>query len=91
MVVRSRVTVPTSYWRSSNEGVVMKSIGVKFSNANGREFSRVLKREVQSYFEENQISQRANGAMKLKTFALLSLLLVPYILLLSNQFSLASR
>lgn len=87
-MLRSRVTVPKRLWRSSNEGVGMKSIGIKFSNADGKEFSRVLKREVQNYFEENQISQRANGAMKLKTVALLSLLLVPYALILSNQFSL---
>jgi linoleoyl-CoA desaturase len=65
----------------------MKSIGIKFSNKDSREFTRVLKREVNAYFEENQISQRANNAMKLKTVALLSLVVVPYGLILSNQFS----
>ena len=68
----------------------MKSIGLKFSNGPDRDFVRALKREVNAYFEENQISRRANGAMKRKTVVMLSLLFVPYLLIMSNQCSLLS-
>lgn len=63
----------------------MNSIGIKFSNRNHRAFTQQLKQEVGAYFKDNNISQKANGAMKWKTVCLLMMMLVPYALIMSNQ------
>ncbi|MDI1232676.1 MAG: acyl-CoA desaturase [bacterium] len=46
-------------------------------------FVQTLRKNVNDYFKTNHISTKANAAMVIKTFVMLSLYLVPYILLLT--------
>jgi len=61
---------------------------VTFNNKISREFSKNVKERVDAYFEENNLSRHANGAMVVKTIVLLSLFYGTYFLIISGQFSL---
>jgi len=56
---------------------------IRFSNSDQsqREFISVLRQRVNHYFESNNLSKYANGAMYLKTVAMFAIYLVPYTLL----------
>ncbi|MEL6346684.1 MAG: acyl-CoA desaturase [Myxococcota bacterium] len=66
----------------------MKSIGIRFSNKRSRAFTNELKSRVDQYFEENGLSKKGTGEVAVKTVVMLSLVFVPYGLLMSGQFSL---
>lgn len=61
---------------------------IKFSNKNKTQFFSTLKERVDNYFVENNISQYANGTMVFKTVVMLSLYFVPYILIMTQGYSL---
>ena len=56
---------------------------VKFTNPNNDEFYKELRRRVNQYFKENNISRYANANMVLKSIFMISLYLVPFILILT--------
>jgi linoleoyl-CoA desaturase len=58
---------------------------VRFNNSN-KEFFSELKKRIDSYFKDNQISKNGNLNMIIKTIFMFSAYLVPYFLLLFNVF-----
>ncbi len=58
---------------------------LRFNNSN-RQFYTELKKRVDSYFKENQISKNGNLNMYLKTIFMFSAYLVPYFLIIFNVF-----
>jgi linoleoyl-CoA desaturase len=60
---------------------------VKFINNNKTDFYQVLKKKVDDYFLENNLSKHANPTMVIKTIIILSLYIGPYLLIMSNRFS----
>ncbi len=60
---------------------------VKFATKGATEFLPQLRERVKNYFEEQQISTYGNSEMVIKTIFMLSLLLVPYGLILSGVVS----
>ncbi len=61
---------------------------VTFNNSNSREFSRTVKKRVDQYFVENELSKHANLQMVVKTVLMLTFFLGSYGLIISGQFSL---
>lgn len=61
----------------------MKLSPVQFSKDHNVEFYKELKKRVNDYFKNNNISRYANGKMYLKTVMMLLLYFVPYILILT--------
>ena len=61
---------------------------VTFAQGEAQDFIREMKTRVYAYFEETGISQKANARMVLKTAVMMALVIVPYLLIISNQFSL---
>ena len=61
---------------------------IKFINKDKTQFFNILKERVDSYFTENNISQYANATMVFKTIVMLSLYFVPYILIMTQGYSL---
>lgn len=57
---------------------------VKFSRKDNAEFVKALKRNVNNYFKENNLSKNGNWKMVIKTFFMLGLYLTPFVLILSN-------
>jgi linoleoyl-CoA desaturase len=57
---------------------------VRFVPADGeqKEFAKTLRKNVNAYFSENRLSQKANGSMILKTVVMISMYLVPYFMVL---------
>lgn len=60
---------------------------VTFNNKTSREFGRTVKKRVDAYFKENNISKHANTQMVVKTIIMLSFYLIPYLMIISGQFS----
>lgn len=56
---------------------------VKFNKTQNEEFYKVLRKRVNEYFKENNISRFANLNMVLKTIFMICLYLVPFILILT--------
>ena len=56
----------------------------KFNKTDQPEFFKVLNHRVNKYFEENNLSKKANLNMVFKTIFMLSLYFVPYIIMLSG-------
>ena len=56
---------------------------VKFTNPNKEAFYKELRKRVNAYFKENEISRYANVNMVLKSIFMISLYLVPFILILT--------
>ena len=54
---------------------------VKFNNKDNPEFSKTLRKRVNSYFKDNNISKYANWNMKFKTVFMICLYFVPMILM----------
>ena len=61
---------------------------VTFAQGEAQDFIREMKTRVYAYFEETGISQKANAKMVLKTAVMMALVIVPYLLIVSNQLSL---
>lgn len=57
---------------------------VRFDRKKDKEFFQTLKARVESYFEENKISKKANGAMIFKTVALTVFYAIPIVFLWSG-------
>jgi linoleoyl-CoA desaturase len=60
---------------------------IKFINKDKSVFFSTLKERVDKYFNENKKSKHADHTMVIKTIAMLSLYLIPYMLIMSNNFS----
>jgi linoleoyl-CoA desaturase len=56
---------------------------VSYSNPNNSDFYKELRKRVNAYFKENNISRFANFNMVIKTIFMLSIYLVPFILILT--------
>lgn len=65
----------------------MKTIHFAKEDKNQETFSSALRKNVQNYFKEKNISQNANAAMVIKTIIMISLYLVPFILILTLPLS----
>lgn len=63
---------------------------VTFNNRISREFSKTVKKRVDQYFEENNLSKNANVQMVVKTILLLTLYFGSYALIMSGAFSLGT-
>jgi linoleoyl-CoA desaturase len=61
---------------------------IKFTGTKNEEFYKELRKRVNSYFKENQISRHANAGMIVKTVFMLALYIVPFVLLLTVDFNL---
>jgi len=61
---------------------------IKFINKDKTQFFNILKERVDQYFIDNKISQHANFTMVFKTIVMLSLYFVPYILIMTQGYSL---
>lgn len=60
---------------------------IRFNKNDRPDFVRILRKRVNDYFVENNISRHGNWKMVLKTILLVSALLIPYTLILINAFS----
>ena len=65
----------------------MKAKVVKFNTTDQSEFFKELRKNVNSYFKDNNISKYANFNMKIKTVFMISLYFVPFILMLTGVIS----
>lgn len=65
----------------SNQPLTSSADTVRFSNRNQADFTKTLRKRVDSYFKERNLSRQANTSMKLKTVVLLSFYIVPFALL----------
>jgi linoleoyl-CoA desaturase len=63
---------------------------VTFNNQQSREFSKTVKKRVDQYFKQNNLSRHANAQMVLKTVLLLTLYLGSYGLIISGKLSLGA-
>ncbi len=61
---------------------------VSFNNSKSREFSKTVKRRVDQYFRDNNLSKHANKQMVIKTILVMSLFYGSYALIISGLFSL---
>ena len=60
---------------------------VTFAQGEAQSFIKEMKSRVHAYFEEAGISQKANAQMVLKTVVMISMVAVPYVLIMTNRFS----
>lgn len=60
----------------------MRISKIKFNTQIQPDFFKVLRDRVNLYFDENQITRYANAKMKFKTFFMLSLYFIPWVLML---------
>src|SRR5574343_8540 len=61
----------------------MKFSDIKFARNHNEEFYKVLRQRVNEYFKENNITRYANAMMVFKTFFMLLLYFVPFIVILT--------
>ena len=62
----------------------MESVRIKFDTKNRPEFVKELRKRVNNYFKENNISKYANTHMVIKTIFMISLYFIPYFLIIFN-------
>lgn len=62
----------------------MKTTKVKFNKLSKQDFPKKLRERVNLYFEDNNITKKANLSMKLKTVLMLLLYFVPYGLMIAG-------
>lgn len=60
---------------------------IRFGNSDKRQFAATLRKNVNNYFKENDISAKGNSALIFKVTVMLSLYFVPYILMLTLDLS----
>ena len=51
---------------------------VKFNKLDQPDFFKELRKRVNNYFEENNISKKANSSMKIKTVFMIALYFIPF-------------
>lgn len=56
---------------------------IRYSDAGHEDFYKVLRKRVNTYFKENNISRHANANMVIKTIFMISLYVVPFVLMLT--------
>jgi linoleoyl-CoA desaturase len=56
---------------------------VKFVDNDKSKFFMTLKKRVDNYFTENNISKHANGAMVIKTIVLLAVYIIPFLVIVN--------
>jgi len=56
---------------------------IRFAKTHNEEFYKVLRKRVNSYFKDNNVSRYANFSMVMKTIAMISMYYVPFILILT--------
>ena len=61
---------------------------LRFSRKDSKEFFKTLNKRVNHYFKENKIEKTGNWKLYLKTFVMFSLLIAPYLLVLTLSISL---
>ena len=61
---------------------------LRFSRKDSKEFFKTLNKRVNHYFKENKIEKTGNWKLYLKTFVMFSLLIAPYVLVLTLSISL---
>ena len=61
---------------------------LRFSRKDSKEFFKTLNKRVNQYFRENKIEKTGNWKLYLKTFVMFSLLIAPYVLVLTLGISL---
>lgn len=59
---------------------------IKFNRTQHKDFMRVLRKRVNDYFQENNISRYANAKMVVKTIVLIASFAIPYTLMISGFF-----
>lgn len=59
-----------------------KFIPPRFENDNRKKFSQTLRKRVNQYFKQNNISKKGNLRMHLKTIILFALFVIPYLILI---------
>ncbi len=59
-------------------------IPYKFSVEKNKEFASTLRKRVEAYFKENNLSKNANSGMIIKTLVILCMYLIPYSLIISG-------
>lgn len=64
----------------------MSANALRFNTNSNRQFQNELRKRVDSYFKENNISKHGNIHLYLKTIVMFSMYLVPYFLLVFNVF-----
>lgn len=57
---------------------------LKFSKRDPQQFFKTLHSRVNQYFKDNDIAKTANAKMVIKTIAMLSMFIIPYVLLLAD-------
>ncbi len=65
----------------------MKVPTVKFNMQDQPDFVKVLRKKVDNYFKENNLSRYANSSMKFKTTFMLGLYIIPFVLMLTGVVS----
>lgn len=60
---------------------------VTFAQGKAQGFIKEMKSRVHAYFEETGLSQKANAQMVLKTVVMISMVAVPYLLIMTNRLS----
>jgi len=60
---------------------------INFNSSQQPEFAKELRKRINQYFKENNVSRYGNASMVFKTIFMLSLYLVPYFLVLFNVFT----
>ena len=60
---------------------------INFNSSHQPEFAKELRKRINQYFKENNVSRYGNASMVFKTIFMLSLYLVPYFLILFNAFT----
>ena len=68
-----------------NRKYALSNVNIKFSNDKATLFIKELKSQVQAYFDNQNISSKANGRMVIKTIVLLLVTFGAYALIVSNQ------
>lgn len=63
----------------------MKSVTVKFPNHTSKDFASDLKIRVNAYFEERNLSQKADARMVVKTVFMTAIFFVPYALIMTQS------
>ncbi|HAS40338.1 MAG TPA: acyl-CoA desaturase [Microscillaceae bacterium] len=64
-----------------------QTVNLRFSPSRKEDFFATLRKNVDNYFKENQVSKYANHHFAIKTAAMLALYIVPFVLILSGYFS----
>jgi linoleoyl-CoA desaturase len=68
---------------SSNSFFIMQQQTIRFSRVDKKQFFQTLRRRVNDYFEQNQVSKTGNWKLYLKTFLMYALYLAPFVVIMT--------